>query len=162
VQPGASIESDGLIVRNISITTPYARTIEAVLSIENTSTQTITISPTDIMLVSSDGNSLTPASGPPPQELPVVNAVLLPVRIAIGAIIAPVALPVLAVKQTFFGPSQEDKTKQIEEIVSHYWKDTIIPTSSESTVKVYFFDSAKPAALRIRNPLTGLTSDIPL
>lgn len=165
LQPGASIESNGLIVLIRSMTAPNYRTIETILSIKNTSTETLTISPTDITLVSSDGNSLIPASGPPPQEFPVINAVLLPLRIFMGLIVAPIALPVIAIQQTFFGPSQEDKANQIQEIVSHYWKETIIPTSSETTVKVYFYDLdndfEKLSALRIRNPLTGIAHDIP-
>ncbi|MCI0565039.1 MAG: hypothetical protein MN733_41770 [Nitrososphaera sp.] len=165
LQPGASSESNGLIVRIISMTTPNYRTIEAVLSIKNTSAQTLTISPTDITFVTSEGNILTPASGPFAQEYPVMNTVLLPLRILMGLIVAPVAIPVIGIQKTFFGPSQEDEAEQIQEIVSHYWKETIIPTSSETTVKVYFYDSdndfAKLSALRLRNPLTGITHDIP-
>ncbi len=165
LQPGASIDSNGLIVRIRSMTTPNYRTIEAVLSIKNTSARTLNISPTDITLVTSEGNILTPASGPPAQEYPVMNTVLLPLRILMGVIVAPIAVPVLGIQQTFFGPSQEDKAEQIQEIVSHYWKETILPTSSETTVKVYFYDSdndfAKVSALRMRNPLTGISHDIP-
>ena len=174
--PGAVVTSGGVRAQ-VAWMTLSANAVNAGIWVNNLSGERLTITSKDIRLIDSDGGSVTPSSGLPPEYTDVVtvqkdwtarDVAALPFAIAGGLIVWPVMIPLNLCCPQLFGE------KRSSLLPDPSWEPSYSPNAvlveivpdSEATVSVYFDRKAikvdKLRAVRINNPLTNETIEAPI